>query len=101
MHGRGGAVDVVVVLQIAPFCLSSGGSINGRFKLTEQGDIFAPVETQRLPAAPGCRVSLQEHAASGWHLLEQKNTYADVKFASLALSLHEVSNMFLRELIHS
>ena len=124
MHGRGGAVGRGGGPANRAVLSQPKGSVNGRFKLTEQGEvIFArygdPTLARRhvesvagatlLQMAPSIEQKNTRHVESvaGATLLqmapsiEQKNTQTDVKFASLASELDKASKQRFLELIHS
>ena len=95
MHGRGGGPANRAVLS------QPKGSVNGRFKLTEQGEVifarYGDPTLARRHVESVAGATLLQMAPS----IEQKNTQTDVKFASLASELDNASKQRFLELIHS
>lgn len=101
MHGRGGAVGRGGGPANRAVLSQPKGSVNGRFKLTEQGEVifarYGDPTLARRHVESVAGATLLQMAPS----IEQKNTQTDVKFASLASELDKASKQRFLELIHS
>ena len=101
MHGRGGAVGRGGGPANRAVLSQPKGSVNGRFKLTEQGEVifarYGDPTLARRHVESVAGATLLQMAPS----IEQKNTQTDVKFASLASELDNASKQRFLELIHS
>ena len=101
MHGRGGAVGRGGGPANRAVLSQPKGSVNGRFKLTEQGEVifarYGDPTLARRHVESVAGATLLQMAPS----IEQKNTQTDVKFASLASELDQASKQRFLELIHS